>query len=122
MSFIEPLIDCFSALPSAAGTTKMRVAIANNKMTPSRGLIAEATKYVHEKQKSLDVWINANQDTSVFNDSEIKIMEDDLFQCQELGVDGVLIGATTKDHQIDKEAMQILIGASAGMEIFFTSF
>ncbi|WP_429971326.1 copper homeostasis protein CutC [Fructilactobacillus sp. Tb1] len=119
-SYVEPLVNCFRDVPAATKQTKVRVALANNTMTPSRGLIAASVRYTHEHQVSLDVFVNANPDTSVFNDSEIKLMEDDLFQCQELGADGVVIGATTADHQIDSEAMETLIGASDGMEMFFS--
>lgn len=120
MTYIEPLVNSFREVPAATQQSKVRVALANNEMTPSRGLIAASVTYTHEHQVSLDVFVNANQDTSVFNDSEIKLMEDDLFQCQELGVDGVIIGATTTDHKIDEEAMEALIGASDGMEMFFS--
>lgn len=120
MTYIEPLVNCFRDVPAATKQTKVRLALANNEMTPSRGLIAASVTYTHEHQVSVDVFVNANQTTSVFNDSEIKLMEDDLFQCQELGADGVIIGATTTNHQIDEEAMEILMGASGGMEMFFS--
>lgn len=120
MTYIEPLVDCFRDVPTATKQTKVRIALANKKMTPSRGLIAASVTYTHEHQVSLDVFVNANCTSSIFNDSEIKLMEDDLFQCQELGIDGVIIGATTADHKIDEEAMDILIGASDGMEMFFS--
>lgn len=120
MTYIEPLVNCFQDVPTATNQTTVRIALANNEMTPSRGLIAASVAYTHEHDVSLDVFVNANKTTSVFNDSEIKLMEDDLFQCQALGVDGVVIGATTNAHQIDEEAMESLIGASDGMEMFFS--
>ena len=55
----------------------------------------------------------------VYNDIELKIMEADLFQAQELGVDGVVFGALTSDGSLDEEAMEQLIGAASGMQITF---
>ncbi|USS87245.1 copper resistance protein [Fructilactobacillus hinvesii] len=117
---IEPLIATFQEVPKAAEQALLRVALANHAQTPSRGLIAATTRYLHEHQKSLDVWISATPHASEWNDTEIKLMEDDLFQCQELGVDGVIFGATTKTQHLDDEALEILLGASAGMDPFFS--
>ncbi|CAJ1184677.1 Copper homeostasis protein CutC [Companilactobacillus paralimentarius] len=55
----------------------------------------------------------------VYNDLEIKMMEADLFQAQKLGVDGVTFGALTPDGDLDEDAMEQLIAASAGMQIVF---
>ncbi|WP_413627060.1 copper homeostasis protein CutC [Fructilactobacillus vespulae] len=120
MNNLEPVIDNFRELPKIASKVNYRIAIANNQMTPSRGLIAEATRYANEHQISLDVFINASNESNIFDDTEAKIMEADLFQCQSLGTDGVIIGALTSENQIDTEIMEALAGASDGMEMFFS--
>ncbi|USS86381.1 copper homeostasis protein CutC [Fructilactobacillus cliffordii] len=117
---IEPLISTFHEVPTASEQAFLRVALANHYQTPSRGLIAATTTYLHEHHQSLDVWISADPNTSTWNDAEINLMEDDLFQCQELGVDGVIFGALTQDLQLDQEALEVFLGASAGMEAFFS--
>ncbi|KID41314.1 copper homeostasis protein CutC [Fructilactobacillus fructivorans] len=116
MTIIEPMVSKFREVPVELENAKVKIAIEQEMMTPSRGFIAEACKYAHEKKRSLDVLISSNNDTNTFNDSEIKIMEDDLFQCQELGVDGVIIGA----HKIDLEAMETLMAAAGGMQLYFS--
>jgi copper homeostasis protein len=55
----------------------------------------------------------------VYNDIELKMMEADLFQAQQLGVDGAVFGALTPQGTIDEEAMEQLIGAAGGMQITF---
>ncbi|MCF6514844.1 hypothetical protein GSH19_01535 [Lactobacillus sp. S2-2] len=118
MAMIEPFASNFRELTGLIKQSQGRVLIGSaDGSTPSRGFIAEATKYAHEKKLSIDVLINSNQQTSIYNDIEIKIMENDLFQCQEMGVDGVYISATTEDNQIDIESMNTLIAACGGMEI-----
>ncbi|USS90884.1 copper homeostasis protein CutC [Fructilactobacillus carniphilus] len=117
---IEPLISTFHEVHTASEKALVRVALANHYQTPSRGLIAATTTYLHEHQQSLDVWISADSKTSTWNDAEINLMEDDLFQCQELGVDGVIFGALTQENQLDQEALEVFLGASAGMETFFS--
>ena len=59
MTYIEPLVDCFRDVPTATKQTKVRIALANKKMTPSRGLIAASVTYTHEHQVSLDVFVTA---------------------------------------------------------------
>ncbi|USS92912.1 hypothetical protein M8332_04575 [Fructilactobacillus ixorae] len=117
---IEPLITTFQEVPAATTTATLRVALANHQLTPSRGLIAETVRYLHEHETSLDVLVSAAPERSAWNDAELNLMESDLFTCQELGADGVIIGATTKTGQLDYEGLAVLIGAADGMELFFS--
>ncbi|USS85535.1 hypothetical protein M3M35_02395 [Fructilactobacillus myrtifloralis] len=117
---IEPLITTFQEVPVATTPETLRVALANHQLTPSRGLIAETVRYLHEHETSLDVLVSAAPERSEWNDAELNLMEADLFTCQELGADGVIIGATTKAGQLDYEGLAVLIGAADGMELFFS--
>lgn len=118
MAMIEPFASNFRELTGSIKTSQSRIIIGSTDgSTPSRGFIAEATKYAHENKLSIDVLINSNPNTSIYNDVEIKIMENDLFQCQEMGVDGVYFSANDNNKKIDIESVNTLIAASGGMEI-----
>ena len=55
----------------------------------------------------------------VFNEKEIKIMEENIKMCESLGIPGIVIGALTKDNEIDKPTVKRLIKAAKGMSISF---
>jgi copper homeostasis protein len=50
---------------------------------------------------------------------EIKMMEADLLEAQQLGVDGAIFGALTDQHQLDVEVLSTLIAAAGGMTLTF---
>ena len=47
------------------------------------------------------------------------MMEADLFNAQKLGVDAVTYGVLTSGGKLDEEAMEMLLGASEGMQVVF---
>lgn len=121
MKFTEPLANTYNQLAQAIGGQTTRVTIGNNGTTPSKGTIAEAVLYAHEHDLSLTVLIQPRLGITSFTDPELKIMEADVLEAQQLGADGVIIGALTADHQLDTEAMNNLIAAAGGMSITFST-
>ncbi|BDR55877.1 copper homeostasis protein CutC [Xylocopilactobacillus apis] len=84
--------------------------------TVSHGVMKYGIQYAHENQVSVAVMIRPRGGEFIYSDQEINIMEDDLFQAQELEADSVVFGALTNDGKIDQSAMEQLIAASSGME------
>ncbi len=121
MKFTEPLANTYNQLTQAIGDQTTRVTIGNNGTTPSKGTIAEAVLYAHEHDLSLTVLIQPRLGVANFTDPELKIMEADILEAQQLGADGVIIGALTADHQLDTEAMNNLIAAAGGMSVTFST-
>lgn len=119
MKFIEPLVNNYNQLTQAVNDQTTRITIGNNQTTPSKGTIAEATLYAHEHDLSLTVLIRPRTGNACYSDPELKIMEADILEAQQLGADGVIIAALTADHQLDIEAMNNLIAAAGGMSITF---
>lgn len=119
MKFIEPLVNNYNQLTQAVNDQTTRITIANNGTTPSKGTIAEATLYAHEHNLSLTVLIRPRIGQASYSDPELKIMEADILEAQQLGADGVIFGALTADHKLDIEAMNNLIAAAGGMSITF---
>lgn len=123
MMIKEVAVENFTKIPEAVANGANRIELNDNLAvggtTPSFGVMQAASQYLAEKQIPLVVMIRPRGGNFVYNDTELKIMEADLFQAQKLGVDAVTFGALTPAGEIDEEAMELLIGASVGMEVVF---
>ncbi|QBO35519.1 copper homeostasis protein CutC [Periweissella cryptocerci] len=117
----EAVVENFTDIPAAVRNGAYRIELTDNMAvggtTPSKGIIAEANKYLTEQNVELTVMIRARGGNFVYNDTEVKIMEADIFEAQQLGVDGVAFGAVTADGELDEETMEALIAATGGMNI-----
>lgn len=125
MLLVEPLLENYPQLPAAVEAGVKRVALADNLAvggtTISKGVMGEAVRYAHEHQVTLDVVIAPRGGHSPYNDVELKMMEADLLEAQQLGVDGAIFGALTLQHQLDQEALRPLIAAAGGMTMTFST-
>jgi copper homeostasis protein len=117
----EPIIETYTDLPAAIHQEHQRLSIASAGVTPSKGMIAEATLYAHDHEATLSVWISPNAHSFAYTDPELKIMEADLLEAQQLGADAAIFSALTPDHQLDTEAMTNLIAAAGGMTLSFAN-
>jgi len=119
----EVALENYTNIPAAIAAGAQRIELNDNLAvggtTVSRGVMAEAAKYTQEHGVTLITMIRPRGGNFVYNDTELKIMEADLLQAQALGVDGVALGALTKDGQLDTEAMALLVGAAGGMSVTF---
>jgi copper homeostasis protein len=55
----------------------------------------------------------------VYSSYEIEVMKHDVEICKKIGVDGVVIGALTKEHSIDIDLINELIRLARPMEVTF---
>lgn len=121
--FKEIPVENFTDIPTLIAQGANRIELCDNLAvggtTVSRGVMAESQKYASEHNIPIMAMIRPRGGDFVYNDTELKIMESDLFQAQELGVDGVVFGALNDNGTIDEDAMEQLIGASNGMQITF---
>lgn len=119
----EAAVENFTNIPQAIASGANRIELNDNLAvggtTASIGVLKESISYTNDKQIPLVAMIRPRGGNFVYNDTELKIMEADLFEAQKLGIDAVCFGVLTADGQIDDEAMEMLIGASEGMEIVF---
>lgn len=108
---VASMTDAITAIQNGA----QRISLHNHNLTPSRGMIAEITKYAHEHRVSVNVIINQTFDSdNKLTDSDIKILETDIFECQALGVDSVEFSCFTNDS-FDEDAATQLLAACGGM-------
>ena len=117
----EIAVENFTMIPKAVAAGANRIELNDNLAvggtTVSHGVMAEAAKYLNEKKIPLVVMIRPRGGNFVYNDTELKIMESDLFLAQEVGADAVTFGALNERNELDREAMEMLIGAAGGLEV-----
>ena len=111
----EIAVENYTDIPKALAAGADRIELNDNLAVGG----TTVAKYVHEHGRSLVTMIRPRGGNFVYNDTELKIMEADLFEAQALGVDGVAFGALLPDGTIDEDAMTSLIAASAGMSVVF---
>ena len=87
--------------------------------TPSYGVIKEATRYLHEKDIALATMIRPRGGNFVYNDSELRIMEDDILHAVELESDSLVLGLLTEDNHIDQDGIEQLLPATQGLPLVF---
>ncbi|WP_288623528.1 copper homeostasis protein CutC [uncultured Streptococcus sp.] len=87
--------------------------------TPSYGVIKEAARYLHEKDIALATMIRPRGGNFVYNDSELRIMEDDILHAVELESDSLVLGLLTKDNHIDQDGIEQLLPATQGLPLVF---
>lgn len=87
--------------------------------TPSYGVIKEANHYLHDKEISTAVMIRPRGGNFIYNDLELRAMEDDILQAVELGSDALVLGVLTEDNQLDSDAIEQLLPATQGLPLVF---
>lgn len=119
----EIAVENFTNIPKAVLAGADRIELNDNLAvggtTPSLGVLQETSKYLQEKSVPLVEMIRPRGGDFVYNDLELKMMEADIFQAQKMGIDAVTFGALTSDGELDEDALEMMIGASSGMQVVF---
>ena len=105
-----------AARDGGAARVELCSALEIGGITPSIGLIAEARKI---EGIALNVLIRPRGGDFLYNESEIKCMEQDIATAQQLGANGVVIGALTPQGDIDMDCCRRLIAKAGDMSITF---
>ena len=113
----------FTNIPNAIASGATRIELCDNLAvggtTVSKGVLAESMAYCSEKGVPVMAIIRPRGGNFIYSDIEVKIMEADILEAKQLGVDGVVIGCLNEQNKIDEEAMTILLEAAEGMQITF---
>lgn len=111
----ENYTDIPKAIQAGAGRIELCDNLAVGGTTPSIGVIEEALAYASEKHVPIMTMIRPRGGNFVYNDIELKIMENDLIHAKNAGTDGVVFGCLTEEIEVDEEALEMLVGNSAGL-------
>lgn len=84
-------------------------------LTPSSGLI----EYALSKNVETHVLIRPRAGGFVYNQAEVDVMLNNIRQCKQLCVSGVVIGALTIEGDIDSDVVASLVHQAKGMQITF---
>lgn len=87
--------------------------------TPSYDVIKEANRYLHEKGITTAIMIRPRGGDFVYNDLELRTMEEDLLRAAELGSDALVLGLLTSDNQLDTEGIEQLLPSTQGLPLVF---
>lgn len=87
--------------------------------TPSYGVIKEANRYLQEKGISTAIMIRPRGGNFVYNDLELRIMEEDILKAVELESDSLVFGTLTAENTIDEEAIEYLLPSTQGLPLVF---
>lgn len=107
-------ISALRAQEAGAWRVELCAGMPEGGTTPSYGEIKLARRLLQIK---LHVIIRPRGGDFLYNDEEAEIMLEDIRLCQELGVDGVVIGALTAEGDIDVALMRRLIAAAGAMSV-----
>ena len=111
----ENYTDIPKAIQAGAGRIELCDNLAAGGTTPSMGVIEEVLAYAGEKHVPVMTMIRPRGGNFVYNDIELKIMENDLIHAKNAGTDGVVFGCLTEDNEVDEEALEMLLGNSEGV-------
>lgn len=112
-----------SKLPQLSAPAISRVELCDNLAvggtTPSYGVIKEASAYLHEKGISLATMIRPRGGDFVYNDFELRAMEEDILRAVELESDALVLGLLTEDNQVDLDGLEQLLPSTQGLPLVF---
>lgn len=98
-----------AAKAGGAQRVELCSALSEGGVTPSWGLLKAACKVEGIKKHVL---IRPRGGDFLYTEEEVEIMVKDIEMCRELGADGVVIGALTKDGDIDMIACRRMVEAA----------
>ncbi len=108
-----------SALAAAAGGAdriELCSGLSEGGLTPSYGVLRAALQIPNLKKHVL---IRPRSGDFLYSHDELLVMADDVALAADLGADGVVIGALTKDGDVDMDAMGLLMERSVYMDVTF---
>ena len=117
---VEAAVDSFAGALAAQAEGAHRIELCgplhDGGTTPSAGLIARCSD---ELLLSVHVLVRPRSGDFVYSEDEILIMEKDIAVAKELGADGVVIGALTREGEVDASVMSRLIAIASPMRVGF---
>jgi copper homeostasis protein len=108
--------DALIAQEHGADRMVVMSSVGNEGVTPSFGLVEEIKKFSFVP---LSVLIQPHCQTYAYNKYDVKTMCRDIEMMNELKVEGVSFGCLTKEGEIDKEMLELLLYRARGMHVSF---
>ncbi|GAO29836.1 copper homeostasis protein CutC [Geofilum rubicundum] len=103
---VETLEQCITAEQKGAGRVELCDRLDLDGTTPSEDLIRAVKKAL---KIPIRVMIRPRGGDFIYTPAELDQMRQSILLCQDIGVDGVVLGILNKDNELDLEAMRPLI-------------
>ncbi|QHL86822.1 copper homeostasis protein CutC [Nibribacter ruber] len=113
---IDSVASAIAAEQGGAQRVELCDYLAGGGTTPSAGMISLVQESI---SLPVHVLVRPRRGDFLYSSAEVDIMKRDIQLCRELGVAGVVIGALTKDGDIDVASTQELIEAAGSLSITF---
>ena len=108
--------SCIAAQEGGADRVELCSGIPEGGTTPSFGMILRARRSI---DIALNVIIRPRGGDFLYTADEVEEMVHDIRIAKELGADGLVFGCLTKEGNVDKKAMSILMEAAEGLPVTF---
>ena len=108
--------SCIAAQEGGADRVELCSGIPEGGTTPSYGMIRKARASI---DIGLNVIIRPRGGDFLYSEDELEEMIHDIGIAEELGADGLVFGCLTKEGNIDKKAMSILMAAAGNLPVTF---
>ena len=108
--------SCIAAQEGGADRVELCSGIPEGGTTPSFGMIRKARASI---DIALNVIIRPRGGDFLYSEDELEEMIHDIRIAEELGADGLVFGCLTKEGNIDKRAMSILMEAAGSLPVTF---
>jgi copper homeostasis protein len=117
---IEACVDSVASALAAERGGAGRVELCDNLFdggtTPSAGMISAVKAAV---RIPVFVLVRPRGGGFVYTDDEIAVMRLDIEAARMLGADGIVLGALTRDAQIDEDRLRVLVDAAGDLPVTF---
>jgi copper homeostasis protein len=117
---VEAAVDTFALAQAAEAEGVQRIELCGplheGGTTPSAGLMARCSEKLIV---SVHVLVRPRAGDFVYDEDEIEIMKKDIVVAKEFGIDGVVIGALTRDGDLDVASIADLISVAQPMRVGF---
>ena len=111
------LSEVREAVAGGARRVELCAAITCGGVTPSHATIKSITEAALDID--INVLIRPREGGFHYSDEEVEVMCHDIEFCRQMGVHGVVIGALTRDGEIDIEACRRMVEAAGDLSITF---
>lgn len=110
------LTDAKIAARYGADRLELVTGIQEGGLTPSYGLIEQVVQSV---DIPVNVMVRPHSQSFYYNEDDLQTMLKDIHAIQQIGANGIVIGALTEDDYIDRGALQRLLTAAGGLDVTF---
>ena len=117
---VEAAVDSFALAQAAEADGAQRIELCgplhDGGTTPSAGLMARCSEKLI---LSVHVLVRPRSGDFVYDEDEVEIMKKDIVVAKEFGIDGVMIGALTREGDLDVASIADLISVAQPMRVGF---